>query len=105
MTLSCRSVATPPPRARGVPIDAVWAGGVDGGAWILCKAVESRNYCSVYNDHTGNIWARGYFLLRGEKRGVSERELTYNSFDGESIHLTDGRSLIPVSGEVDFPKK
>jgi hypothetical protein len=99
VVLSCRSVANPPPRAPGIPLEAVWAGGADGGAWLLCTVESRRNRCTIYNDHTGQVWARGIFVLEGRQEGVPKAELRYSSFDGRAVHLQDGRTLVQLSGD------
>jgi hypothetical protein len=80
-----------------VPPDAVWAGGVDGGAWIRCEERTSTEYfCAVYNDITGDVWARGRFAIHGSGEARSARVLQYDGFDGELVYLRDGRTLRPV---------
>ncbi len=86
----------PPDRPAGVPSEAVWAGGLDGGSFILCDVDPSRkvNKCTVYDDSAGQIMERGDFRLKAEDRAASAAELTYAWADrGGTIGLADGRVL------------
>jgi hypothetical protein len=87
---------SPPDRPAGVPSGAVWAGGLDGGSFILCGVNPARkvNPCTVYNDYTGQIMERGDFRLKAEDRAVGAEELKYAWADrGGMIGLADGRVL------------
>jgi hypothetical protein len=92
--VACTYQYEPPKRPGSVPAEAVWAGGADGGAWILCKEDRSKNLCSIYNESSGDLWVRGYFVLEGKTQGVPNTELRYDFFDGERIGLYDGRVLV-----------
>lgn len=96
-------VPTAPERLPGIPSQAVWAGGVDGGSWILCRVEDKKNVCTIFSDSTGEVVATGAFVLRETDRPASQNELQYDSFDGQVIHLLDGRVLEPLKGEVEFP--
>ncbi len=93
--LSACSRNSPPPRPSAVPATAVWAGGVDGGAWIDCSVDSLRNVnpCTVYHEKTGEIWAKGAYLLRDAQRAATREELTFEAFDGDVIHLRNGKVL------------
>jgi len=90
-----------PPRQRpsGVPPNAVWAGGTDGGRYFLCTVDEPRNVnpCKVWNDETGQIIANEDFWVSGEDRAANSAELKYGWYDGERIGLqivtSEGRYL------------
>jgi hypothetical protein len=110
---ACSSTATPV-RPNAVPSEAVWAGGVDGGAWILCvpsfKEPHLGYACTVYND-SGSIWAKGSFIVAERRNGNDEFPsgaflpptiARYQWFDGRRIQISESRSLRP-SGVVDFP--
>ena len=64
---SCvKAVPTVPDRPQTVPASSVWAGGVDGGAWIACTNVDEAriNYrCTVHDDGVGELWAEGDYTL------------------------------------------
>ena len=55
--LACRQSASLEPKTRpsGVPGDAIWAGGADGGAYVRCTVdvIHDVNLCTVWNDYTG----------------------------------------------------
>ena len=101
---------TPPNRAHGVPLEAMWAGGPDGGAWILCQAQQhsiERYQCKVYNDQSGNMVASGSYVIRKSTWNRDQntavflpvdtlpKVLRYSSFDGKVIKLDDSIVLLP----------
>lgn len=92
-----------PERPAGVPPDAVWAGGVDGGDFFRCRPERTRYRCAVYDDHTGDLLAEGAFVLEDEPGGVSKAALQFDSFDGYTIYLRGNRILAPVKGQVKYP--
>lgn len=93
---ACDSGINPPERLPSIPVEAVWVGGADGGAWIRCKEDGVLNFCTVYNEHTGEVWADGRFVVKGQTQGVPSEELKYDYFDGQHIGLIDGRLLEPA---------
>jgi hypothetical protein len=86
-----------PERPSSVPISAAWAGGSDGGAWIECSVdpEKNANWCTVWNDQTGDVWARTLFVDRAAGEAVPGSALQYSSFNGLLIDLSDGRVLEP----------
>jgi hypothetical protein len=101
---SCMEHVSPPPRPKGVPADAVWAGGADGGSFIKCSFDPSAglNFCTVYNDFTGKIEAEGRFAISGPARPEDVTEFSFSGFDGKKIYLKDGSILNPTA-DVVFP--
>lgn len=99
LLVACTSEVEPPKRGAAIPPEAVWVGGADGGAWILCREDGDQNSCTIYHDNTGEVWVRGNFVLQGSTRGVSTQELRYDFFDGERIGLLDGRVLTLTRAE------
>lgn len=93
LLMACSPEVKPPKRLAAIPSAAVWAGGPDGGAWILCREDGARNLCTIYNENSGEVWVRDHFVLEGTSRGVSAQGLRYDFFDGERIVLSDGRVL------------
>ena len=89
----------PPKRPAGVSADAVWAGGLDGGSFIMCE-IDSRlnvNKCVVYNDFTGQVMEKGDFRLKNEGRAARPEELKYTWADwGGMIGLANGKVLSRV---------
>lgn len=91
---------TPPPRPSGVPAQAIWAGGIDGGDFIvLSPATGDGIYLAkIYNDHSGDLEFSGKLRLKGSITvpiDVTDPK-TYSDWDGESLSLRDGRTLTPV---------
>ncbi len=82
-------------RPTGVPESAIWAGGVDGGAFIECvlPASSKTNACTVYGDSTGDVWMSGAFALRGSASNDFKVVPKFTFTDGTSIHLSDGAVL------------
>src|SRR5262249_9382862 len=66
--LGCGYRKAPPDKPPGVPPEAVWAGGADGGSLIFCQvdSINNVNKCTVYNEDTGQIMDRGDFKLMTE---------------------------------------
>lgn len=97
LSFGCGKIEMPPARPPSVPPSAVWAGGEDGGAWIDCQFdpdVEA-DFCSVYFDRSGELWARTHFVLSDSGVGVPVEDLSFTGFDGLKIYLGDGRYLVP----------
>ena len=80
----------------GVPQEAIWAGGPDGGSYILCKTDEGNNanFCEVWNDYNGDLIERGNYRLMKEGRAATKEELVYSWADrGGRIGLKNGGTL------------
>lgn len=113
--IGCSSEVKPPQRPSKVPPTAVWAGGVDGGAFVDCAVrPDGLNGCIVYYDSTGEIWMSGVFELKGAGKGATQSELRYAFADGHGIGLLGGGYLVPHissgpegepvgDGDVGFP--
>jgi hypothetical protein len=104
-----RRVTPPPPRPVGVPVDAVWAGGADGGAFIRCVAVgqERANTfeCVVFGDRDGEVVGRGRFVTRPTFHvSLAELRRSYAAFDGSLILLANGVALAPDTTDVPFAR-
>lgn len=105
-----------PPRPQAVPQEAIWAGGADGGAWILCAPVPSGEAllsCRVFYDGDGRVWAHGDYLPvriawdATKDAPVSSpaplpASLDYEGFDGVALFLKDNITLVP-HGTIDYP--
>ena len=72
----CSCVQSPPHRPTGVPSNAVWAGGVDGGSYFLCGVDQKRgvNPCTLWNDATGDVMLQDDFWVSGEDRAATLEE-------------------------------
>jgi hypothetical protein len=94
----CRQPASPEPKIRpaGVPRDALWVGGADGGAYVRCSVDVAHNVnpCSVWNDYTGQLVESGNYRLLKEDRAAKESELhiAFPDFAG-LIYLEGGLVL------------
>lgn len=109
LSYSCTPEVVAPQRPISVPSEAVWAGGLDGGAWIRCsyEPEENANWCTVWNDTNGEILSSSLHVLRETGKPVAEVGLLYQAFDGVAIWLKGNRALIPravFEGKTDgFP--
>ena len=123
--LGGQSLAAAPTRPPKVPHNSVWAGGLDGGAWIRCDRISKKPWgpvfkCTTYNDQTGEVWSRGLYVVGYFENQTFHRvqrydgQPRYTSFDGEVIHIrlraapTDGKAneaLIEyIAGKLDVKK-
>lgn len=106
-SLAC-TPAPPPVRPDGVPPSAVWAGGPDGGSWVLCRPSESELstfHCTAYNDFTGDVAASGRFVLTPSTTATTRGDRTSSAsaaevpaiagFDGIKFFLKDNAVLVP----------
>jgi hypothetical protein len=62
----CSFVAVEPPRPAGVPVDALWVGGPDGGVFMRLEATAANGatyWGTIYNGFTGSVWYEGRFTL------------------------------------------
>jgi hypothetical protein len=107
--LSCQPYC--PTRPPSVPSEAVWAGGPDGGAWIVCKWRTKEPLleydCQVFSE-TGSLWSNGTYLMATE-HGIPLTGLgkggsisSFQFYDGRIISISSRRSLIP-EGWVTYP--
>lgn len=103
LACQCEAVTTeiePPPRPSSVPEKAVWAGGLDGGSYILMSppAADGTYRTKIYYDHGGDVWFSG--KLRLDKPGGSPINVrdpkTFSGWDGDTLYLRDGRTLSPA---------
>ncbi|MCE5309247.1 MAG: hypothetical protein LLG20_16525 [Acidobacteriales bacterium] len=102
MLLTGCNNAHAPARPEGVPHSAVWAGGVDGGAFVDCSPSHDGgpNPCTVYHDGTGGVLSSGRFVVEGTKWGATADKLQYyGAPDGMSIFLKNHLTLTPLSPE------
>ena len=79
-TTSCGPAQLKPAkRPSGVPADAVWAGGADGGAYVRCSLDEQREVdkCIVWNDSNGETDGLKDYRLEKEHRAASVDELKF----------------------------
>ena len=84
----------PPIRLKGIPNNAFWVGGIDGGNWYLVEYVHAHKnnaYIKVYNDSDGSlIVSKRFFLicvLSGQPMFIENLQEQITGFDGEKIYL------------------
>ena len=88
------SVSTPPEKVLGIPSNAKWYGGVDGGVWVeVVKAINNKVYqLNIFNDITGEKQDSGVFELCASCDCLPIDSLTVinniSGYDGEKIYLS-----------------
>lgn len=91
----------PPARPVKVPAKAVWAGGVDGGSFIVLDPTPKadRYAARIYDDHSGDVIFDGILSVdQGTAAPLDVKDpKTYSFWDGDTLYLRDGRSLSPLS--------
>ena len=103
--------AAEPPRPAGLPSDASWAGGADGGSWVSCGQTTKEPYaafdCRLFSEN-GKLESEGNFV-HAEKAatgfkpvGAPFPRISPAWYDGDVIGLEDGRLLVP-HGLVNHP--
>ncbi len=98
---ACGRAESPPPRPRGLPQSAVWAGGVDGGSWLDCSKVAgspNRWNCKLFSQQNGRFLSWGQFLW-DDPRAADAQVPPVAGAPGETIPLQHG-ALIPVGRHV-----
>ncbi len=104
LSVACKENYEPKERPANLPAEAVWAGGPDGGCYILCKPPENgSNACTVYFVN-GQVWMKGNYVLKDNGKAVPASELKYVEADGQRIYLlgtnhTD-RPMIAINQEM-----
>jgi hypothetical protein len=92
-----------PKRPARVPSQALWVGGADGGVFLVVSPVaasQSGLYdVQVYSDYDGSPLHRGRMRLQPTKRGpfAADQASSYSSWNGDVVHLADGRQLVSVT--------
>jgi hypothetical protein len=96
-----------PERPSSVPSDAVWAGGSDGGSWVLCSPIarEGSFRCKIFDDYLGHLITDAifhlYFLEADGKLSRAENarlvHIEPRFYDGAIIALQDNLVLSPES--------
>jgi hypothetical protein len=88
-----------PPRPVGVPENAFWVGGADGGVFIILEKqsgdASGVYQGTIYHDSSGRIWYRGRLIV--EPKGNAIVDITnpklFDGWDGRYLHLIDGRRM------------
>lgn len=86
----------PPARPNGIPTEAVWAGGVDGGGWVHCSTSSLEfNECTIY-DEEGRSSGPAHYVLRNSGTAAKAEELRYTYLTGAAIGLESGSELVRI---------
>ena len=86
----------PPERPKSVPAEAVWAGGIDGGGWVVCSTSSSEyNECTIF-DEGGGSQGPGRYVLKSSGRAARSDELKYTYLTGKAIGLQGGLELTRI---------
>jgi len=74
-------------RPKGVPIEASWAGGLDGEGWVHCS-MPSRDYneCTIY-DEEGRGSGPNRYALRSTGLAATQDQLRYTYVTSKAIGL------------------
>ena len=100
---TCTLSPTVPPKPTGVPANAFWSGGLDGGVFVRIQK-KVRKYrpaydVTIYGETTGEVLFQGPMTLSApgelEARVLGDAAF-FNGWDGERLFLMDGRSLAPL---------
>jgi hypothetical protein len=89
----------PPVRPASVSSKAIWAGGVDGGSFILLEATKKADQyvAKIYDDSVGEVMFDGMLVM--DQPNATPLDVrnpkTFSFWDGDTLYLTDGRSLSP----------
>lgn len=95
----CQDSSANPERPANVPIGAFWVGGMEGGVFVeLAKSQGDPPDLyrgAIYYERSGEIWFKGRFRLEpsGPARIDTNNHLLFDGWDGDALHLTDGRTL------------
>jgi hypothetical protein len=100
LALACEYKESEPVRPKGVPQQALWVGGPDGGVFTEVQSVPSKTdiyMVTIYHDRTGTVLYRGLAEVRPTGGGLLRVNdpRAFSGWDGEKMILADGRTLEP----------
>ena len=90
---NCSTAKYEPERIKGIPKDAFWIGGEDGGQWYKIKKFNEESLTAdfvIYNDYTGEITTERQFRLKCNSRADIKWDNLkdeINAYDGQRIIL------------------
>lgn len=83
-----------PNKVQGIPENAFWAGGIDGGNWFIIDSINSLTKtirCKIYNDNSGELIVDKKFdlhcYLNESKINWGNLQEEFYGYDGECLHL------------------
>jgi hypothetical protein len=96
--IGCYPVAEEPVRPNGVPAEAFWVGGADGGVFIRLEppVAEPSTYSGAIYAENGLVEYEGRFTLEpasSEPFDIQDRQ-GVAGWDGTRVVLKDGRALV-----------
>jgi len=111
----CTPIRSVPMRPSTVTAEAVWAGGVDGGAWLDCRFNAKEPFteyeCVIWHDE-GHLWSSGLFILQESSRDgwanvagdifATPRVSEFDFYTGTRVVISERRRLEP-NGWIDHP--
>jgi hypothetical protein len=78
-----------PEKQLGIPQEAFWIGGSDGGAWFIIDSLNSENQSAlikIYNDNSGDLIESRYFKLSCTSVNAVDWNDIKNEIDGFDGH-------------------
>jgi hypothetical protein len=101
LILGCDYKRADPARPAGVPQEAFWVGGPDGGVFVEIRETPGNadSYkMTIFHDQTGKVLYRGPAHVQPAGRGIVRIDdpRAFSGWDGEKMILADGRTLEPA---------
>ena len=99
---ACSKSPSEPPRPKGVPEQAIWVGGADGGVFTYLERRPSDPApiyrATIYDDVSGSPLFQGRMVVVPQDRSILDlrNPALFSGWDGQALHLTDGRRLVRV---------
>jgi hypothetical protein len=94
----CGRASNAPARPAGLPSEAFWIGGADGGVFVRLAASEAAAdaYSGAIYHPDGSLWYEGRFRLEpvGSAPFEADDHERLTGWDGTQILLDDGRALV-----------
>src|SRR5688572_24394048 len=90
---------TSPARPPGLPADAAWIGGSDGGVFVrMMPADGPQTYAATIYHPDGEVWYQGRFVLTGRTAPASPLTTdAVSAWDGTKLLLREGGALVTDS--------
>lgn len=90
--ISCGS-SHEPQKVKGIPLNAFWVGGTDGGNWFVTEKTDTTTksiHFKIYHDFTGELLIDKNFILNcmtDTPIDWCSIKTLVSSFDGKKIYL------------------
>jgi len=95
--MGCVQARNEPPRPAGVPADATWVGGADGGAFVSLSSAESpESYSATVYYESGDVWYRGRLVPQNVPASKHVRVEDVSAWDGTQLILKEGAGALVV---------